>query len=213
MKSILLALLLFVNSSCAPVTKSAVPTKPVSVHEVVEKSVVRVTANVIGTINEMSVCTGFSIGTQRYLTAAHCVKDLYMEDGIPFQLTMRVNGHVASAVTVDDELDLAVLVSDLNKPALQLRADGLERFEPVYAMGYGHGFTEPLVTEHHALLFGYLLRPDIWPGTVYMNPFIGGMSGGPVYDKDGKVVGIVQRASTYVGYSVSLETIKGFLGV
>ena len=44
-----------------------------------------------------------------------------------------------------------------------------------------------------------------------MGGFIGGMSGGPVFDINGDVVGVVQRGTEQIGYGVNTATLLEFL--
>jgi S1-C subfamily serine protease len=49
------------------------------------------------------------------------------------------------------------------------------------------------------------------PGIVVQGGYIPGMSGGPVIDKDGQVVGIIQQSDQNIGYGVGVDRISEFL--
>ena len=49
------------------------------------------------------------------------------------------------------------------------------------------------------------------PGLFVAGQYIPGMSGGPVVDHDGKIVGIVQQSNSGIGFGVGVSTIQGFL--
>ena len=84
--------------------------------------------------------------------------------------------------------------------------------EYVRAIGYGHSLGFPLVTPHNVQNIAYNLDGDGHPTVVmYMGAFISGMSGGPVFDKVGRVVGMVQRSSSVIGVGVNADALRQFL--
>ncbi len=169
-------------------------------------SIVRITGEktfdtFFGEIHGTYVCSGFVIETHRILTAAHCVGE-----------HMTVDGHGAVLIKSDEYLDLAVYETDTPKPVLPFREAPVVRFEDVNGVGYGFGFEKVLVTFNRVLLPDYTPELDMAPGIWYSNGFIGGMSGGPVIDQDGFVVGMVQRsADEGACYGVNVLTIHAFL--
>lgn len=149
-------------------------------------------------------CSAFSIAPRKLLTAAHCVPEGYKN--------LRANGTLVYPIKIDTDRDLALLLWDKEIPNLVFRLDQLERYEQTLALGYGYSMAHPTVTAHYVMMLNY--SPDlenIWPGNWYMNGFIGGMSGGPIVDQEGHVVGVVQRGSSNIGYGVDTYTIHDFL--
>jgi S1-C subfamily serine protease len=168
--------------------------------QVVEKaqsSVVRLT----GTMEEAHYsCTGFVIRVHRVLTAAHCKGENMTADRIP-----------VTVLRANTDTDLMLLDVDTNKPALKFRDLPVVRFENLTAIGYGFGWPYLTVLNVRALLVDVSPESDLTPGLIVQGGYIHGMSGGPVIDSVGQVVGIVQQTNEGVGYGVTVTIIKAFL--
>ena len=192
MPKALVILLALVASGCAMLQH------PASVVDRVSASVIRVTSH--DAWGE-GTCSGFVIAPQRVMTAAHCIADKMLADGKD-----------AVVVKVDKHYDLALLrVDKLLKPSITLRDRPVERFEGLIAIGYGYGWTRLSVLEVQAFLINNAVEEDGAVGIIVQGSYIGGMSGGPVVDKSGLVVGIVQRSSTTIGYGVGTLFMHAFL--
>lgn len=167
------------------------------VSEKVERSIVRLQI----AVDEYrhGVCTGFVIDNDRnyVLTAAHCKG-----------AEMRADGLWAKAVYLDPENDLMVLfVEELDKPALKPSRKIVRRGDEVGTVGFGYGLERALFRH------GYVADPEGFfegltdPYLAQDNSWIGGMSGGPVVDRDGKVVGIVKKSDERLGIGRGIGSI------
>jgi S1-C subfamily serine protease len=146
-------------------------------------------------------CSGEVVAQSRVLTAAHCAGEALM-----------IDNQVARIIDIDEYQDLMVLDAHLARPALKLRKEPVEKFEPLTAIGYAWGWTEMTVLK----VFPFLIHftPDaneMAPGIFVQTQYIGGMSGGPVVDEYGEQVGIVQQGNQGIGYGVGADAIADFL--
>jgi serine protease Do len=172
----------------------------------VQSSVVR-----ISNVGEDFVCTGFVVQQGRVLTAGHCASP--HED-------MLADGTPAKLLGVDLVDDLALLDTQTSKHALTIRTSPVARAEDLTAVGYGFNASLLSVIQLRLLLTNQSLdyfteqhEASVAPGLVMEGPLVGGMSGGPIVDHDGKVVGIAQRSFRGFSYGVGTGIIKAFLKV
>lgn len=183
---------------------------PLTIADIASDSIVRITGPIeelspFGPVSTEYTCTGFQIATARILTAAHCIdKD------------MRIDGFLGSKILKHDELyDLALVeFHGIGRPPLTFRSAPVIRDEPLTGIGYASGFTRLTQIRSRALFIDY--TPDsrrIAPGIFVSPAWIGGMSGGPVIDANGDVVGIVQMTfgDNQLGYGVGTLIISAFL--
>lgn len=202
----LLAAILSLGSFFHPHHKS-----PTEITDKVSESLVRLTGTIHATgwlgeeFEAHYTCTAFAIADHSFMTAAHCMGN-----------DMKGDDAAATALKVDKVNDLALLKIDLPRPAVKFRPSAVARGEDANGLGYGYSFKRFIVTYHKVVLTDFspsnpddedVLTPGLWMG----NGVIGGMSGGPFVDKDGLVIGIVQRGSPQVGYGVGYDIIKAFL--
>jgi S1-C subfamily serine protease len=162
----------------------------------VSASVVRVTD-----ADDTYVCSGFVIAPQRVLTANHCL------DGE----TILADGITAKILHHDTYYDLGVLEVKINKPALLFRDYEVERFEKFTAIGYAFGWTRLSAKEERVENVNLSPKNELPPGLIVQNGYIGGMSGGPLVDDNGYLVGIMQQTNDGVGYGVGVLLIRAFL--
>ncbi len=171
-------------------------------------SIVRVTGTVQiidffqGPLQGTYVCSGEVIAPNRVLTAAHCVGDAMLADGVP----------VLHVLGTDKFYDLALLDVPTAKPALVLRDGDAVVNEPLLAMGYAWGYNVITTLQVHPILVNIIPYKGGAPGILVQGAYIGGMSGGPVIDRYGEMVGIVQqRTEDGAGYGVGSVVIRAFL--
>lgn len=212
---VLLALSLFV---AAPAMSSSWEGTAAKVKRSVQRMSITV-EDVFGNTGE-GTCTAFSINDLRdyFLTAAHCYSDL----------GMTVGGHEARLEYKDDASDLMIVMVPQSGevPAIQMAKlrdckDGTRDYvcqaEAIGSMGYGLGFDGP------QFRLGYVAVPDIiikeWFGPdehqlLNSYTYVPGMSGGPVFNRDGKLVGIVQwgDSSGFFGGGRTLKEILEKVG-
>jgi len=212
MKPLLLSFLFLINVSCIPYQLvDTVPTTPAL-------PTLKITQTVLTSIVPISIqtvkggiyrCTAFNIAPHTFVTAAHCIEWIHrFPDAVLYVKTQR-----AAILKENETVDLAVIVSDIPVPALSIRAKPLKLGEAVQAAGYGLGLSFPFVSNHTVLSLNYRIPPESYPGTIFMNSFIEGMSGGPIYDANGHVVGVIQRATEMMGYGISSDTLTRFLRI
>ncbi len=163
----------------------------------VSASVVRIT---VQKEEGQGVCTGFVIAPQRVLTAGHCAGNQIQVDGVE-----------ATALKVDEASDLLLLKSNTKKTPLEFNDVIVWRFEPLTALGYGLGW-KSLVVLHVSVVVVTQVPAEGFPaGIIVQTEYVHGMSGGPVVDEGGKIVGIVQAGSEGLGFGVGTQLIRAFL--
>ena len=144
-----------------------------------------------------TACSGFVINQKRgyVLTASHC-----LNEGTTEQLTIKgVKGPVWLILN-SPELDIAVIATTMNKPAVRPSRQVVSQGQMVGALGFGYGFQRPLFRGGYVSNTGVDVDPEI-PGlwALFDGPFIGGMSGGPVFNHKGEIVGVVQMSNEIMG--------------
>ncbi|MEY2757358.1 MAG: hypothetical protein RIR33_1136 [Pseudomonadota bacterium] len=170
---------------------------------------------------EDGIGTAFAINEAgAWLTARHVV------DGCSRVGLAVGNGRMVRVeeVHTSDDSDLALLVTDRAPVALQLDLDRELRIgEPGYHVGFPQGMSGEAVSmlesrsnlvtrgryamEEPVLAWAEQERTDGIEGT------LSGMSGGPVFDRDGTVIGVTVAESPRRGriYSASPDSIRRFL--
>lgn len=210
MKKLVLVVALLTSTGCSFLLNGSGLTPPIASNKV-RASIVRITEQMAGF--DLATCTGMSLGNHRYLTAAHCVDTtLYVESETIFQAELFIDGtHKAHVIKYNPIVDLALIETDFTKPPVSFREEKLVWLERVFGMGYAQAFTFATVTEHTVQQVGSGAIVKNVEMNVYNHEFIGGMSGGPVFDMKGQVVGMVQRAGNGAGFGVGTETMLKFI--
>ncbi len=145
-------------------------------------------------------CSAFSIDERRnlFLTAGHCIGT-----------DLKLDGFQAAVVYTSKAHDLAVLVCfGVNMRALTPSTQTMQRGTPVATFGYGYGWIKIMLRS------GEVAIPDIQINELGGERFlianftlVGGMSGGPMVDTDGRVVSINQLGDGFVGLGRTLDVI------
>lgn len=170
-------------------------------------TVTNVLKSVVYVESDAGSCSGFVIdATRKYvMTAAHCDAE---DGGIVW-----IDRVIGKIISKDTKKDLAVFeVKDLDasRPALTLAIRDPKIGEEVMSIGYGMALERPFFRK--AMISDTATQiPEDGIGGPYITvdaAFVGGQSGGPVVNKAGEVVMIVQRASNTIGIGVGAEIIK-----
>jgi Trypsin-like serine proteases, typically periplasmic, contain C-terminal PDZ domain len=177
----------------------------VTASEHVEPSMVRITFPCMVEEGGTHTCAGFVIGDRFVLTAYHCVLEPIGDERVA-PPAIFLDGVKASILQAWPEEDLVVLAYEGSKPPLDYRRKGIRKGLPVAALGFAYGL--PTST----LLTGMIASPaaDWGQGGTWLTidrPLVKGMSGGPIFDEDGRVMGISQQTDPLTGFSRELSTI------
>ena len=150
-------------------------------------SIVRVEFPLEG--RENGICTGFMVEPKHAITAAHCA---------PEDAGFTVDGEDSFVVKRDGQF---VLVYAGNKPTLKL-ARQVKLQETVTSFGFAWGD-----------MFVFNGRVAAFKGSDFAidRPLAPGMSGGPVVNQAGGVVGLNQGTNAVIGILCGFEEIRHFL--
>jgi S1-C subfamily serine protease len=164
-------------------------------------------------------CSGVYVSSNHILTANHCVDVSHSDVKIKEVWVRNVYGDSAKAtiVRVDPVKDLALLDTDLNGTPAHL-ASSVEVGEDVYIVGNPLGL-EFVVTK------GIVSSMDVTFNTFPRDHFITdatvlpGNSGGPCFDKRGRLIGIVVMSTSFfgsfgasgLGIAVQIDDVRKFL--
>lgn len=154
----------------------------------VQQSIVRVTdspaPNVLGT------CTGFVVLQDIVLTAEHCVGMDERADGVPAQV-----------LAVSSDLDLAMLYVQTPKTPIRWAEVVPIASDPVTGLGYGYGKMTSITSQVREVN-SVILAWRATPGLLVSPGWRHGMSGGPIVNQRGELVGMISAISSSGAYGI-----------
>ena len=150
-------------------------------------------------------CTGITIDKEVVLTAAHCYTPSMRASGIP----------ITKVLFRDTKYDLLVLsVEKLDSEIMALASENPKVGQEVASYGYGYGLEIPLFRISH-ISADKVVAPEVGIGGPYLvidAAFVGGQSGGPVFNLMGEIVMIVQMGTDRVGIGRGVEALRDKIG-
>ena len=179
----------------------AAETEWVKIVSRVEKSLVALTGTYADDpAPSLPFCAGFFIDQLRFyvLTAQHCVADVK---------DLKADGRSAVIVWAQKEMDFVVLnVAGNSKPAL-LPNWSVKKGEMVGALGYGYRLRTPIIRMSVVSLPSTVWSGESVPHITTDHTFVAGMSGGPLFNRDGSVVGLVVSGDQQSGWAIPITFI------
>lgn len=161
-------------------------------------------SSVVKFYTQSNECTAFSVVPGIYMTANHCFQD-------SSTTLVIVNGGLrepAELGMVDKDNDFASFNSYYMRPGLNLGAEP-RAGDTLYQIGYGMDSAFPLYWSTGTM--GVQLDTNYGWKLVLDHFVIQGMSGGPILDVSGKVVGMNQMSTTTsIAYSSPYKDFRKF---
>ena len=171
----------------ATLTASAAAKKTTNLYEDVWKSVV------VYAVDATAHCTAFAVrfDPALYVTARHCFGDDVALGTI--------DSAKVTVVAVSQELVAVTTTTGRQHPILIL-GDRPQLGQYVTGMGYGGPYKVPFM--YRGVYVGdYPVMGEERKLAVFQQNFVGGMSGGPVVNDEGRVVSVMQCGASYGGHN------------
>lgn len=126
---------------------------------------------------------------------------------------LTVDGFEAIPLAVDKFEDLALLrVDKETKPALKFEDHPVFKGETLWGIGYAYGWNIAPIVDLKVIQPSEVVDEESAAGIITEGEGAPGMSGGPMVNINGDVVGVLQRAyPSNLGYGVGINQIKAFL--
>jgi len=160
------------------------------------------TVPILCSAHELVTCSAFSIDRVRghYLTTSHCLHPGENDEDTPL-----IDKQKLEILFEDVDIDLAVVKITTQRPALKIQTKPVLLGTRAAVFGYGGGRPQPSLRT--AVVSRLDLTGNGLPFIGYDNALIGGMSGGPVVDYTGKIIGVAARSDAQTGYSLTSQFI------
>jgi hypothetical protein len=142
-------------------------------------------------------CTGFAVTLASVLTAEHCVPP------VKSNADVLVDGKQSRILKRDEAMAL-LSMEPMSKLPLPI-ADSKRRVIGERLWSWGHAYSGPL------MVIGRLVAGYDGEHLIVDGPIAQGMSGGPIVNDAGEVVGINQATSAALGIACTAKEIRDFL--
>lgn len=171
-------------------------------------SLVRLTYPLPEDPSQTAICTGIVIHQLRgyILTAHHCLNEgkiagMVAEQQEPVRL-----------LYTHEALDVAIISANIRTPAIRPQFRTVVG-EDIAVFGYAYGLQYPMFRHLSVMSRHQRLPPNVLGDVsstkwfLLSHNMIGGMSGGPVFNRRGELVGLIQRTNQTIGLALPIQEV------
>lgn len=208
--------------SCCPGKKISHPGLMLKSHTAANDATVYLMMNAMNGEGEWTMGSGTGVAIARdnrsketlILTAGHVCAETYNPEFLLSEImafTVPGEGYYTSVVDIDMDHDLCLIKIKGMLPITKIAKEEPETGEKVTYSGYPTGAYRP-GTLHY--FDGYMAGVDAMGNHLYNIPATGGSSGSPIYNKDGRIVGIISAVMVefeHMTIAVGTENVKNFI--